>query len=455
MGVAGSYRPGMDNIMTADLELTPPDVEHQTRGTRHVRWFIPAAAVAVVAAAALVGAAITASGNGSAQQPNLPASQVSTAMPSTATSNTPAPSTTAPAPRPSAATPTTRPSQPAPVLLRSGAQQGRAQIPWSQVGPGWYLAAPHSATLSAGNALYLVNPIGGRYLITDHLPHATDDVAGWSPDGTRAMLARQENNHRILSELELATGRVLHTFDIGDTAFVSYTRPQGRAILVTRFDGKNELLQRLGTDGRHQLTYPTTLPGFGKVGFPLLYNADGTELLVGGDHGIALLGNDGRLIRELPAPAGAWHCWPAKWWNSSTVQETCDSQESTRYSVLLQPVAGGQPEELAGASETYPLGFADAWRYSEGTLLSEGTGCGPGRLDLMHDGIIRRLRLPAGVQDSPPVIGMAGDVVALRQLGGCPSRHEESVISFNLVTGATSTLFHGNAWLIPYPWRQP
>jgi hypothetical protein len=214
-------------------------------------------------------------------------------------------------------------------------------------------------------------------------------------------------------------------------------------------------LERLATDGTHQLTYPQTLTGFGQIGFPVLYNADGTELLVGGRQGIALLSNDGHLIRALPAPAGSQGCWPARWWTTSTVLETCNFGASPRYAVLLQPVAGGQPEKLAGASKTYPLGFTNAWRYSHGTLLSEGTGCGPGRLDVLRDGVIRRLPLPAGVPDSPPLIGVNGDLLTVQRLGGCPVGNKESAISLNLVTGATITLFQGNAQLIPYPWQQP
>ncbi|HEX8766945.1 MAG TPA: hypothetical protein VF714_01170, partial [Jatrophihabitans sp.] len=318
---------------------------------------------------------------------------------------------------------------------------------WDQVGHGWFLAV----TDSAAPALYLVNPIGGRYLITDQLPNAKDRIAQWSPDGKRVMLIRMKGTARILTELELATGRMLHTVNIGERGFFGYTRPEGHAILVIRFRGTSPSLERLATNGSHQLTYPRTLPGFGQIGFPVLYNAEGTELLVGGEHGMALLGNDGHLIRILPAPAGAQGCWPSKWWNSSTVLEACNFDVSPRYALLLQPVAGGQPEKLAGASKTYPLGFADAWRYSAGTLLSEGSGCGPGRLDILRDGVIRTLPLPAGVEGYPPVIGVDGDVLTLRRLGGCPIREKESVISVNLVTGATITLFKGNAGMIPYP----
>lgn len=426
--------------------VTRLDIDHPAGSPRHARWLAPVLAAAAVLAVAVGVTAISTSVDNGKRTPLPPASQVSTPAPSLS----PTPSSTPSGQPTSNGRPTGATSPAQAVLLGNGKQADRSQIPWDRVGPGWHLAS--AAPGGAGKvAVYLINPIGGRYLITDQLPHAKDSVGAWSPDGKRAMLSRDEDEDRILTELELATGRVLHTFAIGKRGFQGYTRPNGQAILVVR--SADAVLERLGADGSHQLTYPGTLPGFGKIGFPSLYNATGAELLVGGEHGIALLGNDGHLIRVLPAPAGAKTCWPAKWWDSSTVLETCNFSDGVQYTLFLQPVAGGQPVKLAGASTTHPLGFANAWRYSEGILLSGGAGCGPGRLEILRDGVIRPLRLPAGVQDSPPVIGVAGDVLTMRQLGGCPASDKESVVSMNLVTGATTTVFQGTARLIPYPWQ--
>ncbi|HEX8092494.1 hypothetical protein [Jatrophihabitans sp.] len=438
-------------------ELHTLEADRQAAGTRHARRLAPVLTVAVIAAGAAVAVgvtAITTSSNGSAPKPNLPGGQVSTSVPSTSAPSTSTPSATAPARRPSAVVPV-------PVLLKNGAQQGRAQVPWSQVGHGWYLARAYGANPAAASALYLVNPIGGRYLITDHLPDAEDGIAAWSPDGKRAMLVRWENNaDAVYTELELATARVLHTFHAGRTSFISYTRPQGRAILVSRFDGRTSSLQRLGTDGSHQLTYPGTLPGLGQVATNRrsVYSADGAELLVGGANGIALLGNDGHLIRSLPALPAQKSCMPLTWWDSATALVSCtnDAVRGQRYSypteLFLQPVAGGRPSKLAGGSaEAHPFGFVYAWKYSRGVVLREGSGCGPGELDVVRNGVISRLRLPAGVVTPAPVFGLDNDAITVRQRSVCGAPDSGTVISFNLVTGATTTLFKGSARLIPYP----
>jgi hypothetical protein len=462
MRMGGSYR--LERTPTVTPDLMRLESGRQIAVTRYVRWLVlslTVAVIAVVAAVAVEITAITTSGNDSAPQPTLPAGQVSTSAPSTTTPSTAMPTTIAPVSRPSAvpsASPPIRPSQPAPALLRNGAQQGRAQIPWSQVGRGWYLAAPRNATSYASEGLYLVNPIGGRYLITDHLPTARDGIAEWSPDGTRAMLSRQETSgHMIFTELELATGRVLHSFDAGEWAsFVGYTRPQGHAILMFEFNGKTSSLHRFGTDGSHQLAYPKTLPGFGEVlESASLYTSDGAELLVGGKHGLALLGNGGHPIRVLPAPPGAQDCHPVKWWDSSTVLEYCEVGLNPRFALFFQDVAGGRPTKLAdGNPAAHPFGFVSAWKYSGGMVLREGSGCGPGELDVLRNGIISRLRLPAGVVTPTPLYGVDGDAITVRQRSTCgPNPYPGAVISVNLVTGATITLWHGAASLIGYPWQ--
>jgi hypothetical protein len=84
----------------------------------------------------------------------------------------------------------------APPLAR-GAQASRSAIPWSQVGPGWMLATwgpapglapgeqPPAGSPTRDNettTLFLVNPIGGRYLVATLAPPASGQVVDWSPD---------------------------------------------------------------------------------------------------------------------------------------------------------------------------------------------------------------------------------------------------------------------------------
>ncbi|HEX8081382.1 MAG TPA: hypothetical protein VF557_14320 [Jatrophihabitans sp.] len=441
-------------------------LERPAASPRRARWLAPvlaaAAAAAVAVAAVAVGVtAVSTSGNGD-RAAILPVTQVSTPT----LGPTPTPSSTPPAPRPASpisarpAATTTPPAQVA-APLRNGQQADRSQIPWSQVGPGWHLIASTATPKAVTAPLYLVNPIGGRYLISQV---AIDSIRAWSPDGRRVLLTGEGAGR--FSELELATGQVLRTFTIPGAAFVSYTRPTGQAILVEVRVGKGSAarttLQRFGTDGRHQRTYPSELPGLGKLStHTVLYSPDGTELLIGARNGLALLGNDGHLIRTLPAPAEQRECDPIKWWDAATVLTRCTNHviKSQFFSwpseLFLQPVSGGSPTKLAGASAATPFGVQNAWRYSGGLLLREESGCGPGELDLLRNGVLSKLALPSGIANPPPLHAVAGDVVIVDQRMHCSYEPDPvTLIAVNFVTGAKMTLATGfYNRVVSYPGR--
>jgi hypothetical protein len=432
----------------------------------------PALAAAAVAVAVGI-TAVSASVNNGKRTPNPPATQV-TQVSTTAPSPSPAPSSTPLAPRPAGhgsarpAATTTPPAQVAPPPLRNGQQADRSQIPWSQVGPGWHLISSTATPKAATVPLYLVNPIGGRYLISQV---ATDNsISAWSPDGRRALLIQGAGEENTFTELELATGQVLRTFNLTVNAhFVSYSRPKGQAILVNAPFGKKNAagdtefaLQRFGTDGRHQLTYPNELPGLGKLANDsALYSPDGTELLIGARNGVALLRNDGHLIRTLPAPAKHSGCMPIKWWDAATVLMSCQNDalrsqlNGPPSALLLQPVAGGSPTKLAGGSADAPFGFWNAWKYSGGLLLREGSGCGPGKLDVLRNGVISKLALPPGIADPPPLHAVDGDSVIVEQRKNCAYEPTPvALFSVNIVTGAKMTLATGfSNRVLSYPRR--
>ena len=71
------------------------------------------------------------------------------------------------------------------------------------------------------------------------------------------------------------------------------------------------------------------------------------------------------------------------------------------------------PELVDTSPAAHPFGFVYAWKYSGGMVLREGSGCGPGELDMLRDGVISRLRLPAGVVTPTPVYGFDGDARAM------------------------------------------
>jgi hypothetical protein len=230
-----------------------------------------------------------------------------------------------------------------------------SQIPWNQVGPGWVLATlsptpeQGSETAKAPVALYLFDPAGGRYAITTISPPPPDgsgavvytpSLVDWSPDGRRALFEDVSlyGEHTAMTEVDLATG-VKRNFvvDGKGSAWGAYSRPDGQTILVSN---KWDYLERVDRNGVQQLTFPTDqLGAAGKFNGSFVQTPDGSQLVLGGDKGLVVVGNDGVIARQLPMPAPSTSCRAVRWWTSTEILAACVTpQQSTR-----EPSSGEYP----------------------------------------------------------------------------------------------------------------
>ena len=174
-------------------------------------------------------------------------------------------------------------SSPATATSTAGAQPAAhgveaaiENVPWSQVGPGWTLATwspvpgghpggepapgePNPRTTTT--TLYLVDPAGGRYPITTFPPPgdgSSPALADWSGDGRRALFYMRGEDRGTVTEVDLHTGKQT-TFTVdGDVRSANYSRPDGKAVLLTTWgDVKTPAsMVRVDLAGNHQLTYP-------------------------------------------------------------------------------------------------------------------------------------------------------------------------------------------------------
>jgi hypothetical protein len=437
---------GLDELLgtehTAELPLV--DLDTARRARRH-RWIAPALAAAAVAAVAIGVIVVATEQPGSRPKPNPPASHVSS----------PPSSSDIPTPTPSASASQT---VVAPPYLPAGQTGSRSQVPWSLVGSGWRLLQQQNAGDYAtySRKLYLYDPAGGRYLITDTLP-VQSRLLAWSPDGQRAMV--QSLNDGKFQQFDLRTGRVVSTATLPQASFTTYTMPRGLAMVVS--DDSNPLklqLQRYSTGGTLELTYSDpALLGTETV----LYTPDGTQLVGDTSNGPVLLGNDGHLIRQYPVPAGYHQCYAIKWWTTSSVLETCDVKDRAFQVLFLQPVAGGSPSRLTGGDGKYGMGYRAAWQLSNGdVLLENAAGCGNGGYQVLAaDGTTRSLRLPAGVTAPGYISNMDGDLATFvqRDTIGCGGSNQPHfrLIDYNMVTGQTRKLVDGLAFIVNWPGDGP
>ncbi len=316
--------------------------------------------------------------------------------------------------------------------LARGVEESRGDIPWSQVGPGWTLAEwssvvptesepPPSTVPGQTTSLYLVNPSGGRYLVTT-LPYAsTQSLTAWSGDGRRALLAAPSGNGTTVTELDLASGSQ-QSFTVPDSVAVSYSNPQGLAILATTQIGAT--LERLSTTGTLQLSYPKTFSGLGSFNGASASSPDGTQIAMGTlGGGVALVANGGSVLSTLPVP-GTSYCSPVRWWTTTEILASCTGNNQQGMPLLwLVPTSGGSPTALTVPP---PAGNADdgdevAWQIGSSTFLQDAGGCGYQYLaELGPNHTTTPVTVPGVVNgDSVFVLGTVGEQIGLQTSISC------------------------------------
>jgi hypothetical protein len=328
-------------------------------------------------------------------------------------------------------------------------------VPWSQVGPGWTLAvwspavgtrpgdqpAPGQPTYQTSTTtLYLVDPAGGRYLITTFPPpgdKASPDLVDWSGDGGQALFYAGYSTPPAVISVDLHTGAPT-TFTANGSgpasgSSVRYTRPDGKAILLsTSFEGNTPgTLTRVDLAGHPQLSYPTAqLGGAGQFSGDYLESADGTQLVLGTanlgnqwvpttDNSLVVVRNDGTIGRTLPSPMPGAKCSPLRWWTTQVLLADCTTLKTSANQLWEVPLDGGAPTALTAVNSGqeddpafgHDLGDTDAWQLPSGTFLQSEGACGTMFLSrLTADGHTTKVAVP-GVDDnrSVLVIGVSGD----------------------------------------------
>lgn len=196
------------------------------------------------------------------------------------------------------------------------------QAPAIKDGPGWSLAItdPHDAKK---DTLVLVSPTGVQRVVTSSLPLGSA-LDSWSGDGQRAMVtaaAAGDGNVQV-SEIDLANGAVLHQFTQPNSSGIpTYTEPHGLAMLQAGVAKNGSVsLVRESLSGSLELEYPTTFPGARRptpttepdFDGAYLESPDGTEIVMGSNLGMAVVSNEGTILRSIQVPTYN-SCAPLAW----------------------------------------------------------------------------------------------------------------------------------------------
>ncbi|MDT5081440.1 MAG: hypothetical protein QOJ80_6077 [Mycobacterium sp.] len=357
-----------------------------------------------------------------------------------------------------------------------GVELPAGQIPWNRVGPGWILATwSPTPSLAAGQrppagqppvapvTLYLLDPAGPRYAITTlpllpptgpgDLGH-TPFLADWSGDGRRALFedyGPDSPGHTAVTEVDLATGASHGITTHGQGYGGAYSRPTGQSIIMSTFNGFGHgwTLERVDLSGDRQLTFPTgRLGAAGNYNGDYLESPDGTQLVLGTDHGLVMMASDGVLGRRLPVLGPLTDCHPVRWWSATIILTRCDGGTSSSASQLLQvPLSGGPASAITAVNSGQDdsgfgndVGDMDAWRLSSGTFLASMAGCGAGFLSRLTPDMHTTAVTVPGIVDSGhvSVAGATGDKLLLSARMGCGPGI--SILTYDPAAGTSTVL---------------
>ena len=380
-------------------------------------------------------------------------------------------SSTEPAARPGAPAPATssqatQAATPSAEMVAYNTEAPIQDIPWSDVGAGWTLAMWNPATptnpgdeyepgdatpYNSETTLYLVNPEGGRYAVTTFEAPGENGsmptLVDWSGDGTRALFARRGDDLTVM-QVDLRTGeRTSFQVDGGYSAYPRYTKPEGKAVLLLKSNDADSpaSLTRVDLTGKQQLTYPVEKLG-SEFNAAVLSSPDGTELMLGTDAGLAMMGNDGTPGKMLPVP-DASHCSPTRWWDTGVAVARCNGTDFSYSRLWLVPVDGSAPTPLTAENDGTQgpsVADLDAWKLPEGTFIQAAGGCGVVFLGKLNeaDGMATPVDVPkVDERRSVQVLGVADGHLQLHATLSCGSG--ETLLDYDPAAGISTILLGG------------
>jgi hypothetical protein len=360
-------------------------------------------------------------------------------------------------------TPTTVAPAPAAAVVKD--------VPWSKVGPGWMLAMWNPATghgpgtQSPGEwtanmlttTLYLIDPAGARYAITTFPPTGNGPrprLVDWSGDGSHALFYLSDKNgpgpNVISVDLHTGTQTTL-TVD----GIPGYTRPDGKAMLVSTSDNGKDTLKRIDLAGNVQFTYPTDLGDAGQFGGDYLESPDGTQLVLStaspGNQptpkpgsSLMVMRNDGVVVRELPSPMPGGHCSPVRWWTPTMILARCTADSGGQ--LWQVPLDGDAPTAITAVNSGHgddpgfqgDFGDGDAWQLPSGTFLQSAGACGSIFLSRLTPDKHTMRVTPPGMDSSVLVVGATADKLLLMGKVGCGGT--TSLVTYDPATNTDTVL---------------
>jgi len=263
-----------------------------------------------------------------------------------------------------------------PALLGANQQADRSMIPWSQVDAGWTIALWTPTTLTSEQAtatarpesVFLVNPIGGRYLVTTLTGDFRLKLADWSTDVRQALLIRQGEASSEVLRLDLASGLTQSFTTAGRVRLAKFTKPAGTSILLEPASGA---VERVSLTGVHEITYPFSRTTDAINAYHPLSAPDGRSIVFDSDQGLVVRAEDGSPRRTIAAPSGMSACMPLRWWETGSVLASCHPAVGLITQLYVIPIGAAGPSTPLSAPTSPDYPFTLAWRLGSGVLADQ------------------------------------------------------------------------------------
>ena len=309
-------------------------------------------------------------------------------------------------------------------------------VPWSAIGPGWFLVAVDRHRVRPQLQLLLVGSTGHRYRVYTSPRGTHRSVVGWSGDGQRVLLEDAYSRRHVTYVVDLRAGRAWRLDLPADVQAAGFTLPRGQGLLTT---ADTDLairyrLERRDLYGRRPVVLSTNATGIG------VYVPRGTALLVPEGRRLTLVSNmDGRPLRTLPGSQG---CFPVRMWDATTVLAHCPTSLSLfsltggASTVLLRPAA-----QRGHGYQGQDIDDVDAWLLPDGLYTYALGACGYRFIGRMKsNGHIDPVRIPDTAGNTVPVTAWRGRL-AVAAIQGCEGPAVPSLLWFDPTTKAEQVLW--------------
>lgn len=305
-------------------------------------------------------------------------------------------------------------------------------MPWSAIGPGWFLVAVDSKT----TRLLLVDPSGHHYPVYTARRSGLA-VAGWSGDGQRVLLAQNGAAWPARTTVvDLRTGREWQPALPRQAAVIGFTAPRGVGLLTaTMTSRETDSESRYRLERRDLNGDSTAVLARDVTEFNAVYTQSGTAVVLPFGKGLALVANaTGARLRTL---AGSTGCVAARMWDRTHVLAHCPHSLSLLSLDGDSAIALLRPDSQKGPD----YDDVDAWQLPSGIYTDAMGACGYEFVGhLGSDGHVHEFPIPHTTGNTVPLTAWQGRL-AVAAVQGCEGSVVPSLLWFDPATQAEQVLW--------------